>query len=127
MIDRDSDLHPPFCRRGLLVGANGCAVDHLNIAVTCGADRVRQPVPETRLSPSHETVVAGGARTIALGQVSPRRSGSQHPEDAVQYATVIDARHASGLVGQQRLDGAPLEVGQIVSAHAAAESESGTV
>ena len=34
----------------------------------------------------------------------------------------IDARHASRLVGQQRLDNAPLEVGQIVSAHADAES-----
>jgi hypothetical protein len=39
-----------------------------------------------------------------------------------QQAAVIDARHASRLVGQQRLDNAPLEVGQIVSAHADAES-----
>src|SRR3546814_7532928 len=36
VIDRDSDLHPPFCRRGLLVGANGGAVDHLDGAVVGG-------------------------------------------------------------------------------------------
>jgi hypothetical protein len=43
-------------------------------------------------------------------------------EDAVQHTAVIDARHASRLVGQQRLYNALLEVGQIVSAHADAES-----
>jgi hypothetical protein len=31
---------------------------------------------------------------------------------------VVNARHASGLLRQQRLDHAPLEVDQIVSAHA---------
>lgn len=123
MIDRDSDLHPLFCGRGLLVGANGGAVDHLDVAVMGGADGVHQSVPNARLSPSHEAVVAGGTRAVALGQVAPRRPGAQHPEDAVQYTTIIDARHASGLVGQQRLDHAPLEVGQIISAHADAESE----
>lgn len=123
MIDRDSDQHPLFCRCGLLVGANGGAVDHLDVAIVGGADGVHQPVPYARLPPSHEAVVAGGARTVALRQVAPRRSRSQHPEDAVQHAAVIDARHASRLVGQQRLDHAPLEVGQVVSAHADAESE----
>lgn len=122
MIDRDSDLHPPFCRRSLLVGANGGAVDHLDVAIVGGGDGVHQPVPYTCLPPSHEAVVAGGARAVALGQVAPWCAGSQHPEDAVQHAPVIDARDASGLIGQERLDHAPLEVGQIISAHADAES-----
>ena len=68
-------------------------------------------------------VEAAMDRAIALGQVTPRRTGAQYPEDAVQRATIIDARYASRLVGQQRLDHAPLEVGQIISAHADAESE----
>ena len=82
-------------------------------------------VPHARFPPSHEAVVAGGARAVALGQVAPWCTGSQHPEDAVQRAAVINARHASRLVGQERLDHAPLEVGQIVSAHADAESANG--
>lgn len=79
-------------------------------------------VPDARLSPSHEAVVAGGAWAIAFGQVAPRRPGAQHPEDTVQHAAVIDTRHAPGLVGQERLDHAPLEVGQVISAHQEPES-----
>lgn len=60
---------------------------------------------------------------MALGQITPRRAGSQHPEDAVQHAPVIDAGHASGFVGQLRLDHAPLEIGQVISAHDELESE----
>lgn len=127
MIDRDSDLHPPFCRRGLLVGANGGAVDHLDVAVVRRGDSVHQPIPDACLPPSHKAVVAGGARPVALGQVAPWCSRSKHPEDAVQRAAVIDARHASGLVGQERLDHAPFEVGQIISAHTDAESEVATI
>jgi hypothetical protein len=123
VIDRDSDLHPPVCRRGLLVRPDGSAVDHLDVAIVRGADGVHQPVPYARLSPSVEAVVAGGARAIALRQVTPRCTRAQHPEDAVQRAPVIDPRYASRFVGQQWLDHAPLEVGQIVSAHDDAESQ----
>jgi hypothetical protein len=94
----------------------------LSIIWMAPADSVHQPVPDACLAPSIEAVVAGGAWTVALGQVAPRRTGPQHPENAIQYAPVIDARHASGLIGLQRLDHAPLEVGQIISAHANAES-----
>ena len=101
---------------------NGGAVDHLDVAVVRDGDGVHQPVPHARLPPSHEAVVTGGAWAIALRQVTPRCTRPQYPEDAVQHTAVIDARHASRLLGQQRLDNAPLEVGQIVSAHADAES-----
>lgn len=87
MIDRDSGLDPFFWRRGLLVGANGGDVDHLDVAVVRSGDGVDQSVPHTCLSPSHEAVVAGGARAIALRQV------------------------------------APLEVGQVIAAHADVESD----
>ena len=123
MIDRDSDLHPPFCCRGLLVGANGCAVDHLDVAVVSGGNGVHHPIPSARLPPSHETIVAGGTRTIPLGKITPWRTGAQHPEDAVKHAAIIDTRDAARLVGKQRFDHAPLEVSQIISAHAGRESE----
>lgn len=123
MIDRDSDLRAPFCRRGPLMGANGGTVDHLDLAVVRCADGVHQPIPHAHLPPSIEAVVAGGARAVALRQVAPGRTGAQHPENAVQRAAVIDARHASRSVRQERLDHAPLEVGQVISAHARPESE----
>ncbi len=85
-------------------------------------DGIHHPIPDASFSPAHEAVVAGGARAVAFRQVAPRCAGSQHPKDAVQHAPIIDTWHASRLVGQQRLDHAPLEVGQIISAHADAES-----
>ena len=105
------------------MGANGSAVDHLDVAIMSGGDGVHHPIPHAGLPPSHEAVVAGGARAVAFWQVTPRCAGSQHPEDAVQHAAIIDARHASGFIGQQWLDHAPFEVGQVISAHADAESD----
>lgn len=105
------------------MGANGGAVDHLDVAVMSGGDGVHHPVPDARLPPSHEAVVAGGARTVAFGQITPRRTGSQHPKDAVQYAPVIDTWHASWFVREKRFDHAPLEIGQVISAHTDPESE----
>src|ERR1700743_1516981 len=91
---------PAFCRRSLLVRPDGSTVDHLDRAVMRGADRVHQPIPCARLSPSYEAIVAGGAWAIALRQVSPGSTGSQHPENAVQHATVIDAGTPRGLLGK---------------------------
>ena len=105
------------------MGTNGGAVDHLDIALVRGGNSVHQPAPRASFSPSHEAIVAGGARAISLRQVAPRCARSQHPEDAVQYTAVVDTWHASRLAGQERLDHTPLEVGQIVSTHADAESD----
>lgn len=71
--------------------SDGSAVDHLDGAIVRGTDGVHQLVPHACLSPSIEAVVTGGARPIALGQVTPRRPGTQHPEDAVQHPPVVDA------------------------------------
>src|SRR4029077_6272637 len=95
----------------------------LDVAVVRGGDGVHQPVPHARLSPSREAIVAGRARSKALGQVAPWCARTQPPEDAVQPPPVVHSRHTSRLAGRERLDHAPLEVGQIISAHAARESE----
>lgn len=103
--------------------SDGSAVDHLDLAIVRGADGGHKPVPYTCLAPSVEAVVAGDGRSIALRQVAPRRSRPQHSEDAVQRAVIIDTRHASRFVGPQWLDHAPLGVGQVIAAHADAESQ----
>lgn len=108
------------------MGANGDAVDHLDVAIVGSSDGIHHPIPDTCLPPPHEAVVAGGAWDVAFGQITPRRTGSQNPENAVQHTPLIYARHASWFVGQQRLDHAPFEVGQIISAHADAESDLAT-
>ncbi len=122
MIDRDSDLPPPFSVAACW-WARTEVLSIIWMSVVRGADGGHQPVPHACLPPSHEPVVAGGARAIALGQVAPWRTKAQHPEDAVQRAAVIDARHSPGLVGRERFDHAPLEVGQVVSAHAYADQK----
>ena len=105
------------------MSANGSAVDHLYVAIVGSGDGVHHPIPYARFSSAHEAIVTGGTRAITLRQIAPWRTGTQHPEDTVQNAAIIDARNTSRLVGQQRLNDASLEVGQIVSAHADAESE----
>lgn len=92
-----------FCRRGLPEGENGSVVEHLDFAIA--------------LSGRSTWYAARGART-GRAMVFPIRA----PKDAPQRAAVIDAQHASVLIGREWLEYAPLQVGQIVSAHASAES-----
>jgi hypothetical protein len=94
--------------------------------VTSAADRVHfvKEVAEPAGCPGRAPACAERAYLVPGDRViiSARHSRSQHPEYAVQHAAIIDARHASRLVRQERLDHAPLEVGQVISAHAEAES-----
>jgi hypothetical protein len=101
------------------VRPDGSAVDHLDVAVISLGDRVHHPVPHACPSPAHEAVVTGRPRPIALGQVAPRRTRTQHPENTVQQPPVIAPWYAPRLVRQQRRDHAPFEIGQIIAAHAA--------
>src|SRR5207237_5712640 len=74
-------------------------------------------VPNSRLSPPYEAVVAGRGRAELLRQSPPRRAGPQHPEDPVQDPPIIHPRYPARLVRQQRRDHAPLEIAQLVSLH----------
>src|SRR3546814_17121240 len=86
----------------LVTGVQTCAVDQLDGAVVGGSDGVHQVVPYACLPPSGEAVVTGGTWAIALRQVAPRRTGTQHPEIAVQHPPILYARTPPRLVGQQR-------------------------
>lgn len=52
------------------MGTNRAAVDHLDAALVRSGDGVHQPVPYACLSPSHEAIVAGGARVMPLRRVT---------------------------------------------------------
>jgi hypothetical protein len=121
--DRDNDLDPPFCRRALLMDANYGGIDHLQFAIMGLGDGIHEAVPNTCFAPSDKAIVAGGAWAVPLGQIAPWRTGSQHPEDAVQHAAVIHARHATGFVGEKRFDHASCGISQVISAHASHESD----
>ncbi len=45
LIGRDNDLHPPVRRRGLLRGADGGAVDHLNVTLRAAVWRLAEALP----------------------------------------------------------------------------------
>lgn len=92
---------------------NNRTIDHLHIAVVGLGNRVHQPVPYPGLAPSIEAIVGGGVGAIAARQIAPWRSRTQNPKDAVHDAAVILAPRAGPALRKQRLNDAPLEVGQI--------------
>src|SRR6185437_11046929 len=77
--------------------------------------RVDDAAPDTSPPPPNKSVVAGGVRTKRLGQITPRRSGAQNPEDAIEDTAVVNPRNATRLVRQHRLDASPLPVAEFVA------------
>src|SRR5690606_1832121 len=97
----------------MLMDPDGGTVDHHQFAVESLRDRRQKPIPHTRFAPADEAVVAGGVRTIALGNVSPGAAGAKPPQYPVDHPAIIHPRYAAWLVGKQRLDHRPLEIGQL--------------
>ena len=93
------------------------AVDHPHVPTVSLCDRVHYRVPHTRLGPPTEPVVAGRVGPVAARKIRPRRAGTQNPEDAVQNPAIIDTRHTTRLLRQDRLDNRPLEIRHIVTGH----------
>src|SRR5215208_3622486 len=81
--------------------------------------RRQYPVPYTRRAPAVEPARYRPDRAITLGQVAPRRTGAQDPQNAVQDGAVGVARPARArpLGRQQRLQPPPLLVRQIIASH----------
>ena len=90
-------------------------VDHLDVAIEGLGNRVHDAIPHTRLAPADEAVVTGDIGAIAFRKIAPRRTGAQHPEDAVQNPPVVNTRHAARFVRKKRFDDRPFEVRQIVA------------
>jgi hypothetical protein len=58
----------------VLMGADYRAVDHLHLSIVPMRDGSQDTIPDACATPSNEPVVAGGVRSIAFGQITPRRS-----------------------------------------------------
>jgi len=54
-------------------------------------------------------------RTKHLGQITPRCSRAQDPEDAIEDTTVVNPRNSTRLVRQHGLDGNPFIIGEFVA------------
>src|SRR5262249_46315936 len=98
----------------LMHAHNGC-VDHLHRDVMSAGECAHHLGPDARSSPANEAIVTSGVRTEVVGQVAPRRAGSQDPEDAIEDTTVIHPWDTAWFVWQHRPDGSPLMVGEFVA------------
>jgi hypothetical protein len=59
-------------------------------------DRSTEASPEARLAPAGEAAGASGPAAIPLREVTPRGTGTEDPQEAVQDASVVSGGAASG-------------------------------
>jgi hypothetical protein len=50
---------------------------------------IHDAIPDASPPPPNEAIVTSGAGTVLLRQAAPWRTGTQHPKDAIEHATVI--------------------------------------
>jgi hypothetical protein len=99
----------------MLMHANNRGVDYLDSGIMGSGKCVYDTALDTSPPPTDEAVVACGVRTKHLGKITPRRSGAQDPEDAIENTTVVHPRNATRLVGQHGLDGNPFMIGEFIA------------
>ena len=95
--------------------ADNRGVDHLDRGIMGSRKCVYDSTPDASPPPPNESVVAGGVRTKHVGQITPRCSRAQDPEDAIEDTTVVHPRNATRLVRQHGFDGNPFMIGEFVA------------
>lgn len=95
--------------------ADNRGVDHLDSGIVGSSKCVYDAAPDTSPPPTDEAVVACGVRTKHLGQITPRCSRSQDPEDAIKDTTVVNSRNTTRFVRQHGLNGNPFIIGEFVT------------
>jgi len=92
---------------------------HLVVFLGLRLKRREYPLPYPRRAPAVEPARHRPDRAVALGQVAPRRTGAQNPQNAVQNGAVVVVRPARArpLGRQQWLQAPPLRVRQIIASH----------
>jgi hypothetical protein len=85
----------------------------LALGVSLGLHRCEEVRPDPRTLPAVEAAGHGPPWAIAFGEIPPRRTGAQNPEDAIQDASVIDRRPTGfRLLGRKQwLQLLPLHIG----------------
>jgi hypothetical protein len=111
--------------RCMLVGSNDRAIDivhgPVDLALGIGLllHGLKETLPDTRFAPAIETAGHRAPRTIAFRQIAPRGTGAQHPQDAVEDASMIQSgsTRLRFLRWKQRLEPLPLRVGEFFAFH----------
>ena len=111
--------------RCMLVGSNDRAIDivHGPVERALGLGLLlhglKETLPETRFAPAIETAGHRAPRTIAFRQIAPRGTGAQHPQDAVEEASMIQSGSTRLRFwrGKQRLEPLPWRVGEFFAFH----------
>ena len=85
--------------------ADNGSVDHLDRTIMTFGESFHDAVPNASCSSANE----------ALRQIAPWCAGVEYRENAVEDTSVVDPRHASGLVRQKGPDGSPLKVREFIS------------
>src|SRR4030095_7336939 len=81
----------------MLVGSNDRAIDIVNgpvdLALGIGflLHGLKETLPDPRFAPAIETAGHRAPRPIAFRQIAPRGTGAQHPQDAVEDASMIQS------------------------------------
>ena len=101
------------------MGTNDGGIDKMHVPVELVVrvglllDGSQETVPDPRDAPAIEAAGDGARGTVAVGQIAPRSTGTQDPQDAVDDTPMLDVRAAGFrfLGRQQRLQLGPLFVG----------------
>src|SRR4029450_12708985 len=109
----------------MLGGANDRAIDivhgPVDLALGIGLllHGLKETLPDTRFAPAIETAGHSAPRTIAFRQIAPRGTGAQHPQDAVEDASMIQSgsTRLRFLRWKQGLEPLPLRVGEFFAFH----------
>ena len=73
----------------MLMHTDNGGVDHLDSGIMGSGKCVYDTAPDTSPPPADEPVVASGVWAKRRRQITPRCSGSQDPEDAIEDTTVV--------------------------------------
>ena len=111
--------------RGMLVGSNDRAIDRVHgpvdLALGIGLllHGLKETLPDTRFAPAIETAGHRAPRTRAFRHIAPRGTGAQHPQDAVEDASMIQSgsTRLRFLRWKQRLEPLPLRIGEFFAFH----------
>jgi hypothetical protein len=99
----------------MLMHADNRGVDHLDGCIMSSGECIYDAALDAGPPPADEAVVASGVGTERIWQIAPRCSRSQHPENAIEDTTVVYPRDHTRLIGQHRVDGGPLIIGEFIA------------
>ena len=71
--------------------ADNGGIDHLDSGIMGAGKCIDDAAPDTSPPPVDEAIVVSGVWAKRLGQITPGRSGTQDPEDAIEDTAVVNS------------------------------------